>query len=402
MKTILLGMTEDQHDKRSWRCSGMVAAFILLSLALNASIRGQAVLIRQAYSDTSENVLFLFTWAVVFGQILAVMILIVAETPHGYWPDKEAIMIIIFAHAGGIFLHDYLLSVGNAHGFLSVAYLQPVLALITVWIVTSSTSIIARPYTWVGMAVINIGCIFVSIKLSTVTNSDRTSWICLLSAFTMILRNIVIRQLVNNEHVVVRPRRKIMIFGLVIVVCIVLLAIKITSKNWLVPSLCALITCALCAALTYVTTQVLKSYSVPFVSLFCVWATLVEAVMLMPNDHRPNFVIFLLSSGLIIIGHYLFIKDHIESTTDGTTPALTTVHPPKPVSTHEQYTRIEFLLFAALVMGVTVFVLQPKISQRDLNTLSYIGLDTVIRRLLLLEVAEDVHVVEEQSQVQLP
>lgn len=73
-----------------------------------------------------------------------------------------------------------------------------------------------------------------------------------------------------------------------------------------------------------------------------------------------------------------------------------------PANIHEQYTRIEFLLFAALVVGVVIFVLQPKVSQRDLNSLSYVGLDKVISRLLLLEVKEEVHVVEEQGQVQLP
>ncbi|BFZ21774.1 hypothetical protein BsWGS_24813 [Bradybaena similaris] len=402
MKTLVLGMTEDQHDNRSWRCSGMVAAFILLTLLINASTREQAALIRQAYND-SDSVLLLFTWAVVFGQIIAAMMVIVVETPRGDMPEKEAMMVIMFSHVGSIFLHDYLMSVGNSHSFLAVAYFHPVLALIMIWAVTSVTSVIARPYMWASMALISIGCTLVSIKLSVITNSDRASWICLLSAFTMILRNIVIRQLVSNENVAVRPRRKRVISGVVIVAGVILLTVNIfASKKWLFPSLCAVITCALSAALTYVTTQVLRSYTVPFVSLFCVWATLVEAMVLTPNGHRPDFIMFLLALCLIAVGHYLFIKDHVECATAESTPALVVAYPPKPANTHEQYTRIEFLLFAALVVGVIIFVLQPKVSQRDLNSLSYVGLDKVISRLLLLEIKEEVHVVEEQGQVQLP
>ena len=49
---------------------------------------------------------------------------------------------------------------------------------------------------------------------------------------------------------------------------------------------------------------------------------------------------------------------------------------------HEQYTRLEFLLFASAVVGIIFYVFQPRVSQRDLDTLSYVGLDKVLRRLL--------------------
>lgn len=308
----------------------MVAAFVLLTLLINASTREQAALIRQAYND-NDSILLLFTWAVVFGQIIAAVFVIVVETPHGDWPEKEAVMVVVFSHAGSIFLHDYLMSMGDTHSFLAVAYFHPVLALILILTVTSVTSVVARPYMWASMALISIGCTLVSIKLSVIANSDRTSWICLLSAFTMILRNIVIRQLVSNENVAVRPRRKRVISGVAIVAGIILLTVNIlVSKKLLFPSLCAVITCALSAALTYVTTQVLKSYTVPFVSLFCVWATLVEAMVLIPNGHRPDFIMFLLALCLIAFGHYLFIKDHIECTTAESSPTLVATYPPKP------------------------------------------------------------------------
>lgn len=75
---------------------------------------------------------------------------------------------------------------------------------------------------------------------------------------------------------------------------------------------------------------------------------------------------------------------------------------PSAVNTHEQYTRIEFLLFASLVMGVIFFVFQPKVSDRDLNTLSYVGLDRVLRQALVIEVKQQTEALEREGQVQLP
>ena len=44
------------------------------------------------------------------------------------------------------------------------------------------------------------------------------------------------------------------------------------------------------------------------------------------------------------------------------------------VRTNEMYTRMEFLVFVLGVFTLVVCVFQPKLSQRDLDSLSYIGL----------------------------
>lgn len=306
----------------------MVGAFVLLTLALNASTREQAALIRKTYNDSNDNVLLLFTAVVVGGQVIAGLAVISAETQRGDLPDKEALVIIILSHMGTLILHDYLLSMGSAHSFISVSFYQPLLALITLSIVTS---VAGRYSTWFSTTVISLGCTFTSVKYSSIIGSDRTSLICILSAFVMILRNIVIRQLVGIENVAVRLRSKKAISLLVVATLLVLLVVNVfTSSVLLMPSFCAMVTCLLSSSWFYVTTQVLKSYSVPSVSLFCVWAMLLEGVALMPADHRPDSLSLVISLALILFGHYLLIKDYAQHSQGSIDTELISTYPPKP------------------------------------------------------------------------
>ena len=49
---------------------------------------------------------------------------------------------------------------------------------------------------------------------------------------------------------------------------------------------------------------------------------------------------------------------------------------------NEIYTRMIFLLFIGAVSGLIFYVLRPKLSERDLNNLHYVGLDSIIKKLL--------------------
>lgn len=52
------------------------------------------------------------------------------------------------------------------------------------------------------------------------------------------------------------------------------------------------------------------------------------------------------------------------------------------VAHHEVYTRLEFLIFIGVTCGIIFYVFKPKISERDLNNLHYVGLDNVVRWML--------------------
>ena len=52
------------------------------------------------------------------------------------------------------------------------------------------------------------------------------------------------------------------------------------------------------------------------------------------------------------------------------------------VGVNELFTRLQFILYAASIVGLTASLLQPYISERDLNLLSYVGLDRIARKLL--------------------
>ncbi|XP_052079713.1 uncharacterized protein LOC127717901 [Mytilus californianus] len=51
-------------------------------------------------------------------------------------------------------------------------------------------------------------------------------------------------------------------------------------------------------------------------------------------------------------------------------------------TSHEMFTRMEFMIFMGGVIAVLFYVLQPRVSSRDINNLSYVGLDKIVRKLL--------------------
>ncbi|KAK0053658.1 hypothetical protein Bpfe_016878 [Biomphalaria pfeifferi] len=387
-------MADDIHDYKPLSGPLLLGFFITLILALNASSREQAALLREAYQDSNESVLLIFTALVTLFQIWATLSLLSVETVRGDLPNKEALVIIVFCHAGNLFLHDYLASLGSLETSLCMAFFQPLLTLLALWLVTS---VIPRWPTLVSTMAIGIGCTFMSIKSSTVLSSDRTSLICALSAFALILRNIVLRHLISSEHVKFKLRDKRSIGAATLASILVLMIMFFQVSSILqVPVLCGFVTCSLSAILAYVTVQMLKSYSLVVLSLFQVWALLVEAVIITPSDHRPDIFAIIIAIVFIVFGHYVFMKDYHEHH-NSTSSALIPTHAQKPVNTHEQYTRIEFLMFTCLVLGVIFYVFQPRVSQRDLQTLSYVGLDKIIRRLLTFEPVDLSSIDDEQA-----
>ena len=52
------------------------------------------------------------------------------------------------------------------------------------------------------------------------------------------------------------------------------------------------------------------------------------------------------------------------------------------VGVHELFTRLQFILYVISIIGLTATLLQPFISERDMNVLSYVGLDRIARKLL--------------------
>jgi hypothetical protein len=52
------------------------------------------------------------------------------------------------------------------------------------------------------------------------------------------------------------------------------------------------------------------------------------------------------------------------------------------VGVNELVTRLQFILYLAAIVGIFTALLQPYVSERDINLLSYVGLDRVARKLL--------------------
>ncbi|GFO20841.1 hypothetical protein PoB_004734600 [Plakobranchus ocellatus] len=432
MKSVLLAVMEEQHDKRSWRANAVIGTFLLISVTLSFSVRQQSALAKDAiltYNSKVSSVarpgqnveevtidpdraLFLFTAAVAAAQVLITGIVLTLDYPSvkGDLPDKEALVIVAIAHAGSTLLRDFLteinVSTNNPITVQDVAYFYPVLALAALWIVTS---VPARPLTWVSLFMVGFGCSMMATRAgvvpasaSSVAASNRAALVCGLVFFAAAMRNIVLRQLVHCEGVEVKSRplpppynrmdtwTAAAGFGAFGVLTVFLVA----PEGWGLAALCGAISCVLSSALFLVTTQVLKVYGVTSTALFSVWALLLEALVSTPIPFRPTLLSCFLALGLLAVGHWLHLRNLSEpegalagsGSVGGSgavgTGAGSTGYYRKPAGIHEQYTRLEFLLFASAVVGVIFYVFQPRVSQRDLNTLSYVGLDKVIRRLL--------------------
>ncbi|RUS70554.1 hypothetical protein EGW08_021683 [Elysia chlorotica] len=417
MKRVLLAMTEEQHDKRSWRANALIGTFLLLSLSLSFSVRQQSILARDAiltYNNNAkavdaagagvgeerqldpEKVLLLFTAAVAVLQVVVAAVGITAEAPSlkgDDYPDKEALAIVALAHSGSVFLRDFLSEVGVASEspvtVQDIAFFSPVIALAALWLVTS---VPARPVVWLSLCLAGLGCSMVSSRGGTgadspdsMAASNRATLVCSLVFFTAAMRNIVLRQIVH-EGVEIKSRPLPVPYSRVdtwlalagLGAFAVLSAFLMAPTGWGLVTLNALVTCCLSSALLLVSTQVLKVYDVVCTAVFGVWALLLEALLTTPIQLRPSLPSILLALLLLAAGHWLFLRNMSEPDIIGTTAATDR----KSAGIQEQYTRLEFLLFASAVVGIIFYVFQPRVSERDLNTLSYVGLDTVIRRLL--------------------
>ena len=305
-----LSLSYSDHDKRSWRCTALMAAFVLLELFLNASSREQAHLVR-GVSDSSESVVVMFLMAVTLAQLGLAMILLNPLTSRGEIPCKEALGVIALSHIGGTFLHDFLASFGSQENSLTLTFLAPVLTLAMVWTVTS---IVPRANTWLSISAACFGCIFLTLNVDTVSATDRTSLISGLSTVFIVLRNIVIRHLVVLDNVTIKPRGSAVNASVIGGIFILLVAVYVLgSAAWVTPTLCAAFTSYLSTGVVFVSIYLLKSYSVVFVSLFQMWATLLEALVLTPNEHRPDIMVGLLALGMVAGGHYFFFKDFLDN-----------------------------------------------------------------------------------------
>ncbi|GFR85518.1 hypothetical protein ElyMa_002443500 [Elysia marginata] len=420
MKTVLLAMTEEQHDKRSWRANALIGMFLALSLALSFSVRQQSALARHAiaiYNNNNLNnrasaaaeaagqdtqtaldpdkTLLMFTASIAILQAVVTGISLTADAPSikGELPDKEALVIVAIAHAGSTFLRDFLSELGVTSNepttVQDVAFFAPVLALAALWLVTSLP---AKPVTWMALFMAGFGCSMISTRVyaastsaATVVASNRAALVCGLAFFSAAMRNIVLRHMVHVEGVEVRSRAlpspysrvdtwaALIGLGAFAVLSVFLLA----PEGWGLAALNGAVTCGLSSALFLVTCQVLKVYGVTCTALFGVWALLLEALVTTPLPLRPGVLSCILALLLLAVGHWLYLRNMAEPEM-----GLSATGERKPAAIHEQYTRLEFLLFASAVVGVIFYVFQPRVSQRDLHTLSYVGLDQVIRRLL--------------------
>lgn len=420
MKTVLLAMTEEQHDKRSWKANALIGTFIGLSLCLSFSVKQQSVLAGRAIAaynnninentrlDAADNIqldpdkaLLLFTATVTILQAIVTAICLTTELTviRGEHPDKEALVIVSIAHVGSTFLRDFLIELGVTNNdpisVQNVAFFGPVLTLAAMWLVTS---LHAKPVTWMALFMVGSGCSMISThtgampaSVSSVTASNRAALVCGLVFFSLSMRNIVLKHMVHNEGVefitrpLPHPYSKVDMWAALLGLgTFAVLSVFLLTPDWGFAAVNAGLTCILSCALFLVTCHVLKTYGVTGTALFTVWALLLEALITTPIAFRPSATSCVLGFSLLVVGHLLYMRNTADA-------ELITASKgeKKAAAIQEQYTRLEFLLFASAVVGVIFYVFQPRVSQRDLNTLSYVGLDQVIRRLLSVPSRED-------------
>ncbi|PVD38911.1 hypothetical protein C0Q70_01536 [Pomacea canaliculata] len=148
------------------------------------------------------------------------------------------------------------------------------------------------------------------------------------------------------------------------------------SSTMVVPAMIIVVSCLLSVVSLHLTFMLLSLYDNTTAVVFMLWAQVVDTVVFVSSVSRPDILLIPVGAVLFALGHYYYFKDGVESGT---------IHlNMKRVGVNEMITRLQFVLYACSIIALLAIVFQPKLSERDINILSYVGLDRIARKLLSL------------------
>ncbi|XP_071112228.1 uncharacterized protein [Haliotis cracherodii] len=375
IRKVILAMAELDQSKRPWAAMMIIASWFVLSFVQDVCL--YYLMQTSGHLVGSNNHLYL---PVVLS--LVEIVVCVASLKLEYQQKEnsylETICVIVLTHLSGTFLANIWFQVPDLQLGIAGGLIEPITALVLIYLCTGHSGNSVRA---VSLCIISFGMITFTMSTSTLIKTDRTVLIKILFGVFVILRNISVNYL-HEEKVHIVPRTNTTLSGIVGGMSVVVVGLSLYLDNvWLLPLALATVTCVLHACATYMTCALLLGkYSITTVCVLSAVLQFTEAQVLLMST-RPPFVIAIVALVLLCGGVYAYTQETV-----GTGH---TFQSHMSVSTNEMFTRIQFLLFSASIIGVVFYGLHPRLSQRDLQTLSSVGLDKVIRRLLSIDMPEE-------------
>ncbi|KAK7471539.1 hypothetical protein BaRGS_00035819 [Batillaria attramentaria] len=286
--------------------------------------------------------------------------------------NREAVIVAVAAHACGVFLTDYRLWRHDTAASVTYGAQEPSLCILLLLL---AAGISTDSFKIGAVVAMSLGTALLTADFSLFF--DRIALLRVLASLFFLVRNLSIKHLYDSSVTVsLRGQSTILSAVVCATVSAVILAMTL-SQGLLVAAVLVVVACVLSVTLLHLIFSLLSMYDTLTVAVFMLWAQVVENVFFVGNALRPDIIAVILGAMLFAGGHYIYFKDGLDSGT---------VHLNiKKVSVNELFTRLEFILYTACIVGLFFTIFQPKVSERDMNVLSYIGLDRLARKLLNVE-----------------
>lgn len=283
--------------------------------------------------------------------------------------NREAVIVAVASHACGIFLTNYRLWMHDTAASVTFGAQEPGLCILLLLV---AAGISTDPIKMGAVVIMCLGTALITADFSLLV--DRMALLRMLTSLFFLVRNLSIKHLYDSS-VTVTPRSQSTILSAVVCMTVSVLILAVTlSEGLLMSAVMMVVGCLLSVTLLHLVLTLLNLYDTLTVAVFMLWAQVLDNVVFVGSALRPDVVTVILGALLFAGGHYIYFKDGLDSGT---------VHLNiKKVSVNELFTRLEFILYTTCILGLFFTILQPKISERDINILSYVGLDRFARKLL--------------------
>ncbi|KAK3593484.1 hypothetical protein CHS0354_037005 [Potamilus streckersoni] len=355
-------MNEPEKEQGRWRLSLLSGAFVLASL-VNCICR-QELFMNTHHFKQFENG-YEIPLILTILETVTSAVLVTANSQM-----CEGIVICAFAHIKSIFLFSYWINLNRKSSFV-VGYLEPI---ILTMLLRICTGIDLRAGIMVSLGLVSLGATLSLGDMSAYTNPCREIIVIFLYIFFISLRNITLKHL-KEESLTFSPRKRLIVPYTVGTFVLGFISSALYLSEAVIPTMLALMTIYTSVFIFYLTTLMVQLCDISFLSVIGVWTQVLLNFAVLTQNYVHSVSLSMLGVAILIGGTYmllLYLRD-TESNVCGLQ---------QEVSHQEMYTRMEFLLFVGSAMGLIFYVLQPKISDRDMKIFQVFGFDNLMRKLL--------------------
>ncbi|XP_052814347.1 uncharacterized protein LOC128241456 isoform X2 [Mya arenaria] len=300
---------------------------------------------------------------------ISLLILLKVECADGLKKHSEGLIVSFLCHVVMEYLVNFWYIYSRNDSF-AVGYFEPVLMILLLKVCTKTEVNLKIGILLIAMSFC-AGC--TSGEIGILTNANRNGIIIFLVTMFLCMRNIALKRL-HEEKVFFKVRKSIAIPYTFVILSFGVILSAFHLTYWALPVMFSLISIFASVSALYCTGVLLESMHVISISVLGLVSQIAINVVSIPVEHKHNVIISMAGALVLfcIIGLYFQTFSNVEST-----EILG-----EPVPHHEVYTRLEFLTFVGIVCGLIFYVFKPKLSERDLNNLHFVGLDNIVKTLL--------------------